>query len=142
MTERANGEETEMVEVTESVSVGADADATWEMIGDPSALAEWHPAVDSSEVENDLRHCVLGDGGRIEERITEQSGRSYSYDITEGPLPISDYSSRISVEPSDQGATITWSCTFEAQGVSEPEAEKLIGGIYRAGLDAVAQRLG
>jgi hypothetical protein len=55
---------------------------------------------------------------------------------------VSDYSSRLWVEPSDQGAAITWSSTFEAQGVSESEAEELIAGIYRAGLDAVAQRLG
>jgi len=130
-----------MVEVTESVSVTGDADTAWGLIGDPSALAEWHPAIASSEVENDLRHCTLGDGGRLEERITEQSGQSYSYKILEGPLPVSDYSSRISVEPSDQGAEINWSATFEAQGVSEPEAEKLISGIYRAGLEAAAQRL-
>lgn len=131
-----------MVEVTESISVAADANAAWELIGDPSALAEWHPAVDSSEVENDVRHLVLGDGGRIEERITERSGRSYSYEFIESPLPVSDYSSRLSVDPSDQGAEINWSSTFEAQGVPEHEAEKLIAGIYRAGLDAVAQRLG
>ena len=137
-----SGEEIEMVEVTESVSVAADANAAWELIGDPSALAEWHPAIDSSEVENDLRHLILGDGGRIEERITEQSGRSYSYEFIESPLPVGGYSSRLSVEPSDRGATISWSSTFEAQGASESEAEELIAGIYRAGLDAVAQRLG
>lgn len=142
MSTEASGKEIEVVEVTESVSVAADADAAWELVGDPSALAEWHPAVGSSEVENDLRHVILGDGGRIEERITEQSGRSYSYEFIESPLPVGDYSSRLSVEPSDQGATISWSSTFEAQGVSEPEAEKVIAGIYRAGLDAVAQRLG
>lgn len=131
-----------MVEVTESISVGADPNAVWELVGDPSALSDWHPAIASSEVENDLRHCALGDGGRLEERITEQSGQSYSYEILEGPLPVSDYSSRISVEPSDEGATINWSATFEAQGVSEPEAEKLIAEIYRTGLEAAAQRLG
>ncbi len=130
-----------MVEVTESISVAADPNAAWELVGDPSALAEWHPAVDSSEVENDLRHVSLADGGRIEERITEQSGQSYSYEFIESPLPVSDYSSRLSVEPSDQGATISWSSTFEAQGASESEAEKLIAGIYRVGLDSVAQRL-
>lgn len=142
MSAESSGKEIEVVEVTESVSVAADANAAWEFIGDPSALAEWHPAVDSSEVENDLRHLILGDGGRIEERITEQSEQSYSYEFIEGPLPVSDYSSRLSVEPSDQGAVISWSSTFEAQGVSESEAEKVIAGIYRAGLDAVAQRLG
>lgn len=130
-----------MAEVRESVSVAAGADAAWELIGDPAALADWHPAVDSSEMENGTRHVVLGNGGRIEERITEQSGRSYSYELIESPLPVSDYSSRLSVEPSDQGATITWTSTFQAQGVSESEAEELIAGSYRAGLDAVAQRL-
>ncbi len=131
-----------MAEVTESVSVNADADAAWEVIGNPSALADWHPGVDSSEVEGDLRHVVLGDGGRIEERITERADRSYSYVFLESPLPVSDYSSRLSVEASDQGATITWAATFQAQAVSESEAEELVSGIYRGGLDAVAERLG
>lgn len=131
-----------MVEVTESVSVAADASEAWDMIGQPGSLAQWHPAVDSSETEDDARHLVLGDGGRIEERITDRSERSYSYEIVEGVLPVSDYASRLSVEPSGQGSTISWSGTFEAAGVPEPDAEELIAGIYRAGLDAVAQRLG
>jgi carbon monoxide dehydrogenase subunit G len=131
-----------MGNVTESVSVTSDADAAWKLVGDPSTFAGWHPAVDSSEVEGDLRLVVLGDGARIEERITERSGRSYSFEILASPLPLSDYSSRLSVEPADEGATITWASTFKAQGVPEAEAEELVAGIYRAGLDAAAQRLG
>lgn len=131
-----------MVEVMESVAVAADANAAWDVVGPPGSIADWHPAVASSETENDVRHLILGDGGRVEERITEQSEHSYSYEILESVLPVSGYSSRLSVEPSDQGSTISWSGTFDAQGISEPEAQQLIAGMYRAGLDAVAQRLG
>jgi len=69
------------------------------------------------------------------------SDRYYAYEILESPLPIRDYSSRIAVTASDQGSLIQWNSEFEADGAPEEEVAELISGIYRAGLDNVAQQL-
>lgn len=131
-----------MLQVNESVAVPADVETAWQLVGPPEALADWHPAVDSSDMTDDRRHVVLGDGARVEERITDRSDRSYSYEFIESPLPVSDYSATVSAEATDEGTTITWKGTFEAAGVSDSEAEQVIAGIYRAGLDSAAERLG
>jgi carbon monoxide dehydrogenase subunit G len=132
-----------VVKVSENVQVSASPEQVWGHIGDPSALAAWHPAIDGSEVDGSDRLCVLGDGGQVKERITEHSDgdRYYAYEILESPLPIRDCSSRLAVTASDQGSLLQWDSAFEADGASDEDAAELISGIYRAGLDNVAQQL-
>jgi hypothetical protein len=43
--------------------------------------------------------------------------------------------------PSATGSVLDWSGTFEAKGVSDSEAVEIITGIYKAGLDALAEKL-
>lgn len=131
-----------MIDVSESVTVNASVEETWGLVGRPESLADWHPAIASSTVEGGIRHLTLGDGGEVEERITGEAAHSYTYEILSSPLPVSDYSSKISAEPAGDGATLTWSCSFTPEGISEDEARQLLSGLYRSGLDAAAQRLG
>ena len=60
---------------------------------------------------------------------------SFSYAIIDSPLPIADYTSTMAVTENGDGATITWSSSYSANGVSDEEALELMTGIYRAGLD-------
>lgn len=130
-----------MVEVNESVSVAADPDAVWALIGDPAGISEWHPVIASSPVDGDLRHCVTADGAKLEERIIERGHHFFTWELLESPLPMTDYSARLSVAASDGGSTITWTATAEPAGTSAAELETMLSGIFRAGLDAAAQKL-
>ncbi len=135
------------IQVSETVTLNASADAVWALIGDFNGLYRWHPAVVDSLLDGDrskpgsLRILVLGNGARIVERQqSHDDGRhSYGYQILYSPLPVSGYESQIRVSPMGSGkCEVTWSSTFSAAGVSDDKAEETIRGIYRGGLDHLA----
>lgn len=131
-----------MSEVTERISVGANVQDAARLVADPARLAEWHPAIASSSVEGDIRHLVFADGPTFDERITARSEHSYEYVIDENPLPLDDYSSGLSVEADGDGSTITWTGRFQPRGIPEAEANDMVTGLYRAGLENARQQLG
>ena len=52
-------------------------------------------------------------------------------------LPVKNYSAKLWVEPDDRDparTVIHWDATFDANGKSDEEAEKVIGDIFYAGL--------
>lgn len=59
----------------------------------------------------------------------------------DGPLPVANYSSTLSVKADDDGgAGIKWVGTFDAKGASDDEAKAVIEGIYDAGLNAILEK--
>lgn len=128
--------------VSKQVTVNASPDTTWKMIGDFNHLDVWHPVVVSSVLTqgtpNEVRLLTLGNGATITEKQVsrDDAQRSYTYAITESPLPVADYVSTISVSPSADGkSTVTWRSSFDANGVTDEEAVNTITGIYDAGLN-------
>lgn len=133
------------LEVTKTVDVAAAPDAVWKTIGDFCGIGQWHPAVEkcvlSKKDNKDLRTLSLKGGGTI---LEEQLSRSdtkmdYSYAILESPLPVADYKSTLSVAKSGAGSKITWTGSFKAKGADDAKATEVIGGIYDAGLAALAK---
>lgn len=126
-----------MSEICVTTSFAANPDTVWEVLGDPAALSNWHPAIASSEVEGDGRTCVLADGAVIRERILQVDAdtRTYRYAIVDSPLPIQGYVSTFTVEADGAGSRVVWSSTFDA-GDHAAEMEAMLEGVYRSGLDA------
>ena len=128
-----------------SLVLGEEPTFVWTRIGDFAAIGEWHPAVVSVAMSlaggRERRTLTLGDGAvLIEDRIDDGGDRfAYEYRITEGPLPVANYTSRFSVEPHGTGAKIIWRSVFDANGVEDTEAEAIIAGIYEGGLNAIAK---
>jgi mxaD protein len=90
------------------------------------------------------RTLTLGNGAKIEEKLTAYSGvkHSYSYALITGPLPVKNYVSTLALSPAGEGKTLVkWSATFDAEGASDDEAKKAIGGIYDSGLDRIGNTL-
>ncbi|HEV7491234.1 MAG TPA: SRPBCC family protein, partial [Rhodanobacteraceae bacterium] len=92
------------------------------------------------------RLLSLKGGGTIKEKLLAHDDKhhSYKYSILEGVLPVSDYTSTISVASTGKSkSTVTWSGTFKRKDTSDkPAADaddatatKTIGGVYQAGLD-------
>ncbi|MDO6683243.1 SRPBCC family protein [Oceanobacter sp. 5_MG-2023] len=124
--------------VTESVKVNAPAAEVWALVGEFNDLNRWHPAVKLSKQVSDRRYLTLQDGAEIveEETSRDNSGMNYSYRILSGPLPVEAYNATISVTSmGDSQSKVTWQSTFDAKGMSRPEAEAVISGVYRGGLD-------
>ena len=137
-----------MLEVKREMEVAASAEAVWAVIGEFGALADWHPAATASSAEDVHgevhRTIVVGDGARLVEKLEnlDNSAHTYSYSIVEGPLPVKDYLSTLSVEGNDNGSVIHWSGRFNANGAPDDQAKEVIGGIYDLGLNALKKRLG
>jgi hypothetical protein len=148
--------------VTVTTEVAADPAEVWAAIGNFQDMS-WHPAVHSSTGEggNDIdatRRLVLGaEGGpTIDEVLYKYSAEkmSYSYRITEVKvevLPVTNYSSHLTVKPRDGGgALVEWRGAFyrgypnndPPEELNDAAAIAAVTGVYQAGLDALVERFG
>lgn len=146
--------------VTLTTEVAAAPAEVWAVIGDFQDMS-WHPAVFSSAGTggNDIdatRVLTLGaaDGPTISEVLYKYSAEkmSYSYRITDvlvEVLPVTNYSSHLTVKPLDSGGSlIEWRGAFyrgypnndPPPELNDEAAVAAVTGVYQAGLDALAAR--
>jgi carbon monoxide dehydrogenase subunit G len=135
-------------QVTETVDTSAPPKAVWKVIGKFDAIADWLPGVASSpatkgSVVGSVRTITLKAPGNptVVETLTARGGRSYSYTIDKVDpkvLPVTGYSSTISVVKTKTGSTVTWHGDFTpAGGADDAAADKAVSGLYRSGLDNI-----
>lgn len=148
--------------VTITAEVAAEPAEVWAVIGNFQDMS-WHPAVFSTTGEggNDIdatRHLVLGaEGGpTIDEILYKYSDEkmSYSYRITDVKvevLPVTNYSSHLTVKPREGGGSIVeWRGAFyrgypnndPPENLNDAAAIAAVTGVYNAGLDALVERFG
>lgn len=135
------------LEVERSVETDAAPEAVWEAVGDFCGIADWHPAVESceeSDSDGTTRRTLTlaGDGGTLVEDLVsrDDEAMTYTYRIVEGPLPVQNYESTISVMAADEGSKLSWKGNFDpAEAATEDQATSVIGGIYDAGLQGIAE---
>jgi hypothetical protein len=117
------------------------ADALWAKIGDFCGISKWHPAIEKCELSADgkTRTLSLKGGGTIVEALVKMDapGRSYTYSIVSGPLPVANYTSTISVAGDGTGSMVTWAGKYDAKGASDADSKKAIDGVYDSGLKAL-----
>lgn len=119
---------------------GESAELMWHRIGDPGALADWHPAVKETALMDEgwTRVNTLVGGGKVVEPILERTGQRYTFRIEEGPFPFSDFVSTLAIrEGASKGCVVEWRATFVPSAVSEAEASELVRGFFQAGLDSL-----
>lgn len=131
-----------MATASASLHLAVPADKVWQLVGGFSALPDWLPLIASSEPAEGgrLRKLTTQDGASITERLEtyDNQARTYSYSITEGPFPVTDYLATLQVSVSGDNQTlVTWSGRFTPNGVSDAEAAALFQGIYEGGLEAL-----
>ncbi len=135
-------------QVTETVETSAPPKAVWKVIGKFDAIMDWLPGVASSPATKgskvgSVRTITLKAPGNptVVETLTARGGRSYSYTIDKVDpkvLPVTGYSSTISVTKTKGGSTVTWHGDFTpAGGATEAASEKAVSGLYRSGLDNI-----
>ena len=135
------------LEVSKSAEIPASPDTVWKTISEFCSIGQWHPVVEkcdpSKKGGKDVRTLSLKGGGTIVEERTalNDKGMSYSYEILESPLPISDYHSTIKVTKSGSGSKVSWMGKFKAKGAPDAKAEEAIAGIYEAGFKGIADKV-
>ena len=140
----------ETVTVSKEAVIAMTPADLWKKVGDFNGLNTWHPAIAKSEVikgnNNEVgahRKLTLGDGAVIVEELAarDEAAMTLTYTIVEGPLPVTDYRSTMTVTADGEGKSkLTWGSTFKpAAGAEAAKTQEMIGGIYQAGLDALAK---
>ncbi|AVO36832.1 SRPBCC family protein [Pukyongiella litopenaei] len=132
----------EQYAVERSLQITSSPDAAWNLIGDFCDIDDWHPAVSTCELKviDGALHRILAttDGAKlVEKRVASEPGHSYTYRITDSPLPVEKYTATLSITRGDS-STITWSGRFSSD---DPQSEALIAGIYETGLAAIRDQL-
>jgi len=144
--------------VTETVEINAPPDKVWAVIGNFQDMS-WHPAVAKLEGQggnavNATRTLTLKSGGTIAEKLDayDAAKMQYKYEITDVDvkvLPVKNYSSSLSVKGDAGKSTVEWKGAFyrgymlndPPPELSDEVAIKAVTGVYRAGLDALKQKL-
>jgi len=78
--------------------------------------------------------------GRVHEQLTslDDQARSLTYVTPVGnPVPVTKYEARMTVTDDHGKGRLTWSCTFEPDGVSESEAARDLQRRYDAAIRAI-----
>lgn len=142
-----------VLKVSKGVTINAPADKVWDQVKNFDGLGTWHPAVAKDAIvagkNNEVgaeRLLTLKDGGTIKEKLLGYDAKhhSFKYAILEGVLPVSDYTSTVSVKSAGKDkSTVTWSGWFKrkntgpnpAANENDETATKTMGSVYQAGLD-------
>ncbi len=145
--------------VRESVEINAPVEKVWAKVGNFQDMS-WHPAVAKTEGEGGntpkaTRVLTLQGGGAINETLETYAAEklTYSYSISKVEvtvLPVTNYSSRITVKAGDGGKTLVeWNGAFyrgypnndPPPELNDEAAIKAVSGVYRAGLDQLKKTL-
>ena len=144
-----------MAKVYRSTVLDAPADRVWRDIRDFNGLANWHPAIALSRIENShpsdkvgcVRNFQLKDGGRIREKLLSLSDYDYTcmYAILESPMEVTDYVAKLKLLPVTEGnrCFIEWSAEFDCPAEKTADLVETIGdGVFQSGFDALKKRYG
>ena len=146
--------------VIEKIEINASPEKVWAVIGNFGDMG-WLPIVEKTEATNGntpdkaLRKLTLKGGGLVEESLSKYSATDHSYayrieKVDVKVLPVTNYSSQISVTAGEGGkAIVEWRGAFyrgDPLGDPPPElnddaALAAVGGLYKLGLEALKKKL-
>ena len=126
-------------------TINKPADTIWQAISDFGAAAQYLSGVVSCTVEGEgvgaLRTLTSADGSAVVERLetSDEAARQLSYSLlTDTPFRNCLTSMAIH-EPVPGRAELEWSATFQAAGIPEIEAVKMLEGALEANCLALKQ---
>ena len=144
--------------VVETIEINAPPDKVWSVVGNFQDMS-WHPAIAKTEGSGGnepgaTRVLTTKDGGKISEKLAkfDAGAKSFSYEISEVDwkvLPVSTYSSTISVKDAGGKSAVEWKGAFYRSYVNnDPPPEQnddaavaAVTGIYKSGLDALKKKV-
>lgn len=103
----------------ESIAVNATAEAVWQRISAPCALAQWHPQVSACEAVGDKQQKItLKNGKQLLQEIDEVSAADMtvayrlSGEIDLEALPVSSLNGKIKVVAEGGNAKVVWTARY------------------------------
>jgi dienelactone hydrolase len=110
----------------------------WKEIGDFCGITAWDPAIEWCDLSEDGKRRTIqffGGIGRVVAHLEnwDTSNRSFSWTSSSALSPVSNYRARVSVTEDGQTSALKLTASYEANGVSDTEAQKIIdGAMYRS----------
>lgn len=129
------------VKVTKSINVPAEK--VWAMVSTFRGIENYSPierSVVTGEGEGAKRSCFMPDGAEIKEVLSkvDASNMQLQYIITEGPFPITDYLSTVTVKDNGTGAAeVTWASEYNVVPEAAKEISDLFHGFYNVIIDSL-----
>lgn len=143
--------------VTETIDINAPAEVVWALIENFADAASWLPMVESSTGEGGnekgaTRVLTLAPGVQLFETLKKYNAEKmmYSYKIPAAThdvkvLPVTNYSSTISVKANGDNSVVTWKGAFyrgypnndPPPELNEEAAITAVTGVYQAGLSSL-----
>lgn len=136
--------------VTEQITIAAPPAAVWARIRNFDALKDWHPAVAESPAskgneEGSVRSLKLKGGGALTETLEahDDARMRYSYRAKDGgALPVTNYTSTISVRAEGSQSVVEWRGAFyrghpnndPPPDQNDEAAVRAVTGVYQSGL--------
>ncbi|MDG2304048.1 MAG: SRPBCC family protein [Candidatus Binatia bacterium] len=132
-----------MGEIRVEEEVDAKPETVWALVREFGGVKEWNDGIDSCEVDGSgigaVRTLKMG-GIEIQERLEhiDDTGRTFSYSIISGPVPVENYLASMTIHDAAEGkARVTWQGSFDPKGVAEEDCAKLFTGVYQGGIAAI-----
>ena len=133
-----------MAKIAVEEDYAASAAVVWTRLADFGGLAAWMPGVESCETEGEgvgaVRKVALGPV-QVSERLEsfDDAGRTLSYSIVEGPMPVQNYLATIRVEErGDAACHVDWTASFDLpDGLTEEQIAPGLQGAYGGALKAL-----
>jgi uncharacterized protein YndB with AHSA1/START domain len=136
--------EVEMPTLHYEIRIDAPAAAVWAVLGDLASTPEWIPGVVEASVDDGRRVCRTADGQEIREQIVDYSeeGRSWGYEQSQVPLPITGSHGTVQVHDEGDGARVAWEARFEVvDPAKEGQLVPMIEGYYKQTLESLRNRV-
>ncbi len=137
-----------MSEVAVNLDFSSSADAVWKELADFGAIGAWGPGIVSCKVEGSgigaVRAVEMPGGVVMEERLEafDDAGRTLSYAIIAGPIPVQNYLATVKVSGQVDGCRVDWSANFDApEGVPVEGVAAGVSGAYSGMLAALKAHL-
>ncbi len=140
--------------VNVSALIHAPLQEVWARFRDFNGLADWHPGIAQSRLEEGGRHDAVGSvryltlkpSGFVRERLLmlDDPGTALRYSIIETDLPMRDYIAGVSLLPVTEGGQtlVQWWADFRVEGAELADVAKAVGqGVFAAGLAALDEKL-
>lgn len=124
-------------------------DTAWRRLGSFGGIAEWQSLVADCHVEErhdgTYRVVAMHDGTAFIERLESYShvDRCFSYSILSGPLPVTDYFTRLCFLPADkERSRLVWKTWYSVPPGGDPSAIALsLEALFRNGIVGIARLL-
>lgn len=136
-----------MTQVIVSKEIKVEAVVVWDKLSSFRGIENFSPIEKSETVgvgAGATRTCYLPDGAAIHEVLDQVDDKNMEmvYKITEGPFPITDYTSTIKISKVSDGISkISWGAEFQVDEKSETEMIALFEGLYNVIIDSLEERI-